>query len=217
LSLTGHCYSSRYNKLQPIPFPKGEIFIIQISSGGSHILALSSCGSCFSWGANNFGQLGISDDLPDMKNPTLIESLEGKKVVFLGTGSSHSLAIAEAGKLCYCWGWNGTGRPDYFGCPPKSELNLISIFESEMNEQCFNLQFVSIHGGNSCSMVITKDGKCFHWKNNRYNPKRIGGVLFDKFIKWGCICGEEYMIITMNGDCFGWSRQSDKIFKINSP
>jgi alpha-tubulin suppressor-like RCC1 family protein len=50
-----------------------------VSCGGFHTLALSEDGLCWSWGENEFGQLGdprVADDSGVVLRPTVIMSLE---------------------------------------------------------------------------------------------------------------------------------------------
>mmetsp|Transcript_4240 Transcript_4240/g.8110 ORF Transcript_4240/g.8110 Transcript_4240/m.8110 type:complete len:683 (-) Transcript_4240:3860-5908(-) len=52
-----------------------NVKIVQIDAGDSHTLALSGSGRVFSWGGNNFGQLGVGHSLP-LASPRLVADLE---------------------------------------------------------------------------------------------------------------------------------------------
>ncbi|MFN3383259.1 MAG: hypothetical protein ACK41O_27665, partial [Runella zeae] len=60
-----------------------------------------------SWGSGEWGRLGHGSS-SNFKSPTLIESLQGKRVVKLSAGKTHSAALTADGHL-YMWGKN-----DYF-------------------------------------------------------------------------------------------------------
>src|SRR6188474_3444338 len=68
-----------------------------ISAGGRHSLALEANGSLWSWGSNEFGQLGDSTTI-DRNIPSQIEGTFD----MIAAGSNHSVAIKSDGSL---WAW----------------------------------------------------------------------------------------------------------------
>lgn len=71
---------SALKQLSGISLPKRidalkNVKIVQIDAGDSHTLALSGSGRVFSWGGNNFGQLGVGHSLP-LASPRLVADLE---------------------------------------------------------------------------------------------------------------------------------------------
>ena len=106
-----------------IVFPYPKINIKKISVGERHCLALSSMGECYSWGLNEFGQLGLGKDKNVIVgNPTNIKfdvfDLDGhiyfteQKPIFyeIATGAYSSLALGMFNnrQILYFWG-NGAG------------------------------------------------------------------------------------------------------------
>lgn len=106
-----------------IVFNSPKIKIKKISVGERHCLALSNMGECFSWGLNNFGQLGLGKDKNEIiGNPTKIKfdifDLDGQKCITdqkpifyeIATGSYSSLALGifNNRQILYYWG-NGAG------------------------------------------------------------------------------------------------------------
>nr|XP_023012345.1 secretion-regulating guanine nucleotide exchange factor [Leptinotarsa decemlineata] len=75
-----------------------------VHAGWTHTAGLTKNGEVFTWGRNNFGQLGAEREVP--YKPTRIPTL--KSVVQLSLGSEHNLAVTSDGKL-YSWGWNEHG------------------------------------------------------------------------------------------------------------
>ncbi|KAM7156635.1 E3 ISG15--protein ligase HERC5 isoform 2-T2 [Molossus nigricans] len=72
--------------------------LAQISAGKAHSMALSISGNMYSWGRNDFGQLGLGHtDNEDF--PSLIESLDSQKVEFLACGGSHTALLTKDGLL----------------------------------------------------------------------------------------------------------------------
>ncbi|CEF69803.1 Regulator of chromosome condensation, RCC1 repeat and Regulator of chromosome condensation 1/beta-lactamase-inhibitor protein II domain-containing protein [Strongyloides ratti] len=62
----------------------------------------------FSWGNNDFGQLGCGDKF-HRDTPQKINGFEDKKIIKIVSGSDHSLALTASGQL-YVWGSNINGQ-----------------------------------------------------------------------------------------------------------
>ncbi|XP_055153000.1 E3 ISG15--protein ligase HERC5 isoform X2 [Symphalangus syndactylus] len=72
--------------------------LAQISAGEAHSMALSMSGNIYSWGKNEFGQLGLGHT-ESKDYPSLIEALDNQKVEFLACGGSHSALLTQDGLL----------------------------------------------------------------------------------------------------------------------
>ncbi|XP_018317685.1 secretion regulating guanine nucleotide exchange factor [Mycetomoellerius zeteki] len=110
---------------------------IQIHTGWSHINILSN-GIIFSWGRNDYGQLGRSllkpqDGIFMEERLQCIEHIP--KIVQLSVGSEHNIALTDNGAVL-CWGWNehgncGNGKtenvlqPKFLPVPSKSVAVLV--------------------------------------------------------------------------------------------
>ncbi|MEK3955873.1 RCC1 domain-containing protein [Psychrobacillus sp. FSL K6-1464] len=80
--------------------------IVDVSAGNNHSLAISSEGNVYSWGFNNFGQLGDGTWTQRLS----AQKIEGiSNVVKVQAGNNHSIAITSDGKV-YTWGHNGGGQ-----------------------------------------------------------------------------------------------------------
>lgn len=85
--------------------------ITQISAGNNHVLALErDAGIVFSWGQNEFGQLGIGNR-EDRETPAqvLMNNNISEKVVQIYAGGNCSFAVTECGNL-FSWGENRKGQ-----------------------------------------------------------------------------------------------------------
>ena len=118
-------YEVTYENVTPyiISFPYPKIKIKKISTGERHCLALDCRGEVYSWGENDFGQLGLGKDKNEIVgNPQKIKfdvfDLDGhkflteQKPIFydIATGGCSSLALAifNNRQILYFWG-NGAG------------------------------------------------------------------------------------------------------------
>nr|XP_040149188.1 E3 ISG15--protein ligase HERC5 [Ictidomys tridecemlineatus] len=72
--------------------------LVQISAGEAHSMALSMSGNVYSWGKNNFGQLGLGHT-KNRAVPCLIETPDNKKVEFLACGGSHAALLTQDGLM----------------------------------------------------------------------------------------------------------------------
>ncbi|KFQ23308.1 E3 ISG15--protein ligase HERC5, partial [Mesitornis unicolor] len=84
------------------------IALAQIAAGGAHSIAVSLSGAVFSWGKNDFGQLGLGDT-EDRDCPSYIEALEHWKSVFICCGADHTAVLSKEGLVC-TFGAGGAGQ-----------------------------------------------------------------------------------------------------------
>jgi hypothetical protein len=82
--------------------------IVDVSSGGFHSCALTDQGLLYSWGGGDKGQLGHGDE-NSQNMPQIVEALRGKKVVKVGAGMHHTMALLDNGDV-YSWGSGEYGR-----------------------------------------------------------------------------------------------------------
>jgi alpha-tubulin suppressor-like RCC1 family protein len=81
-----------------------------ISSGLSHVMAISNENKLFTWGANSSGQLGlgtsVSSDVANRSSPTQVGMSSWNAIA---SGGSHSVAIMSDQKL-FAWGADTYGQ-----------------------------------------------------------------------------------------------------------
>ena len=88
---------------------------LKVCAGAEFCLILLEDGSLFSFGSNEFGQLGRSlsseDQLIEGYKPGLVDqsSLGGTRIVDMAAGISHFLVVLENGD-CYAAGQNSQGQ-----------------------------------------------------------------------------------------------------------
>lgn len=56
-------------------------------------------GELYSWGSNEFGQLGYGNKNPITAKPTLVKSLVGLPISFIACGGFHSFVVSKSGKI----------------------------------------------------------------------------------------------------------------------
>src|SRR5207244_3421142 len=84
--------------------------VVAITAGHdvSHGMAARLDGTVWTWGANNYGQLGIgSADLNAHPTPVQVRNSSG--IVAVAAGSNDSMALRSDGTV-WCWGENDWGE-----------------------------------------------------------------------------------------------------------
>jgi alpha-tubulin suppressor-like RCC1 family protein len=113
--------------------PEGDPVVV-FAAGRDHALAVTQHGRLYSWGSNQFGQLGTGGS-SDSRAPVAVltgpQGLPaGDPVVAVAAGERHSLALTMSGAL-YAWGANtfgqlGTGTNVGSTTPVKVRIDAVS-------------------------------------------------------------------------------------------
>jgi alpha-tubulin suppressor-like RCC1 family protein len=83
--------------------------VIDVACGWNFSVALTKDGRLFTWGRNNYGQLGISS-FEDQFTPQLVPSIiHSHRVISITCGSEHTLALTDASTVL-TWGWSEHGQ-----------------------------------------------------------------------------------------------------------
>jgi len=134
--------------------------ITAIVSGQNHALALSADGKLFTWGWNNYGQLGNGTSVAFTNVPVAVDMtgvLAGKTVVALGVGNMHSLAVTADGKV-FAWGLGGDGE-----LGNGSTTNTAVPVAVNMSGALSGKTVVAVSGGWQYSSALTSDGLVYTW------------------------------------------------------
>jgi alpha-tubulin suppressor-like RCC1 family protein len=90
---------------------QGGETVQMVVAGSYHSLALTTNNRIYTWGTNDYGQLG-DGSTTNRSSPTLINfsGLQGGETVqMVVAGSYHSFAGTSNGRI-YAWGYNGSGQ-----------------------------------------------------------------------------------------------------------
>lgn len=94
--------------------------ITQVVASGWHSFCVTVSGRVFSWGRNDFGQLGLGDR-ENRKCPCLLKMLRSQAVKFVAAGDHHTAVLTEDGGVFT------------FGSSDKGQLGHDAISEFEVN------------------------------------------------------------------------------------
>ncbi|GJJ06239.1 hypothetical protein Clacol_000429 [Clathrus columnatus] len=105
LGFDGKLNSSK-TQLKPLPIPSLTPFqFVQVACGTDHVLALTTGGHVYTWGAGQTAQLGRRIIERRKANGLSPERLSLRNIVLIGCGSYHSFAVNSKG-VVYAWGLN---------------------------------------------------------------------------------------------------------------
>ena len=137
--------------------------VIGISAGNDHSLALKPDGSVWSWGSQDFGQLGVPGANTDAKLPVRVAASNTNPPMYLNgvsdiaAGGNHSLALSNDGHV-WAWGFNDFGQVGVSTAP--------FTIQSWAREIPGLDQVTRIAAGDSFSLALRSDGTVWAWGRN---------------------------------------------------
>jgi len=149
--------------------------VIQLSIGSSSSSALTESGQVFTWGRNNYGELGDNTTV-DKWIPTDITSAfpAEDKVIKLSLGGWYSSALTESGKV-FTWGRNDYGQlGDNTTVDKWVPTDITSQFPADD-------KVIQLSQGYYHSAALTESGKVFTWGAN-YRGNLGDGTTVDKWV-----------------------------------
>jgi uncharacterized repeat protein (TIGR02543 family) len=144
-----------------ISFPGGET-IRNVVADQDHSLAVTTTGRLYTWGRNNFGQLG-DDTLVDNSTPTLISFPGGETIRNVAAGLGHSLAVTTSGQV-YAWGSNLRGQLGKTTIVNPKTPTLISFDGPNSLNDGETVR--DVVAGGEYSHAVTTNGRVYSWGSN---------------------------------------------------
>jgi alpha-tubulin suppressor-like RCC1 family protein len=134
--------------------------IVSISAGYNISVALNSSGQVYTWGRNDYGQLGLGDNNYRVI-PTLVPNLSNVTYVVAIAGRCY--AITQSGQI-YAWGYNAS-----------AELGLGNTANQSTPQLVLGLSNVVEFGGDSSgTLALTNTGEVYAFGGNYYGELGLG-------------------------------------------
>ena len=137
------------------------IFFCQVSLGTAHTVAISDTGCTWSFGRNQYGQLGHGDT-EDRYHPELIDSLE---LLYMGkvvAGGRHTMFLTDGAKMMVC----GDGRDGQLGLGDESP-------SAVQTPTLLPLRFTpsDMQAGGAHSLILSDIGNVYSFGNSGRHGK----------------------------------------------
>lgn len=192
--------------------------VIKVSAGDSHSVALDEQGIIYSWGSNNWGQLGNSEQVVNNGTayvhwtPVVVDHsgvLKGKYITQISAGSEHTMAMSSDG-LVFLF-----GRNQYY------QLGLIdrefSSSPISINTHDSSLRATQIGSGGYHSTFLSTNGSIYSFGDNIFLQLGDGTILTraypapvrfshlqDKLIVQIASCATHSIVVTSEGQLLSW-------------
>lgn len=121
-----------------------------LSVGRTHVLALKSDGSIWTWGENRYGQLGIGNTA-DQNKPVQVGLDKDWKSI--EAGSDNCFAIKNDGSL-WAWGYNSAGELG---------IESMSTYKNKPIQVGLDKDWEFVSSGSGSTFGIKKDGTLWGW------------------------------------------------------
>lgn len=132
-------------------------FFVQLASGSFHHLAVSRKNELFTWGLNNYGQLGYEAE-ENVAIPRKVPLPDGIKIKQVAGGFHHSMLLTEDGKV-YSWGRGDYGQLGHGNTENVTEPKSIEVFENLPSDN----RVIQISCGDNHSIAVTEQGDVYTW------------------------------------------------------
>jgi alpha-tubulin suppressor-like RCC1 family protein len=150
----------RRNRSSPtlIEYPKfGKI--VAVSAGGGHSLILNVRGQVYSFGYNEYGQLGLVEKFQFEMIPLLIDTSKIGPIVAISAGGYHSLILNDQGQV-YAFGQGICGQ---LGLDDDEDRTLPTLIECpEMGK------IIAISAGQGHSLILNDQGQVYSFGENEF-------------------------------------------------
>ena len=142
----------------------GALRVTQVVCGGRHTLVLTSNGLVFSWGRGFHGRLGHGDD-SSLDAPKVIGALSGMRIVKIGAGAQHSMALTDVGDV-FSFGIGDDGQLGH--------NSYLSQWTPRRVEKLTGMDVDAIACGGNHSAALTRDGRIYTWGLGVYGQLGLG-------------------------------------------
>ena len=152
-------------------------YIKQVIGGGYHTMALTENGNVYAWGMNQYCQLGLGDTVDRLK-PVLVATagtpMDGKRIVSIGAGRFHSLAVDDQG-VAYAWGENSGGSLGDGSYT--NRCNPVAVTAAGTPMAGKSIDIIKSNSNSFTTIALDKtEGRAYTWGHNGNGKLGIGST-----------------------------------------
>ncbi|XP_028414722.1 X-linked retinitis pigmentosa GTPase regulator-like [Dendronephthya gigantea] len=137
--------------------------VLQLACGDEHSAVITSSGRLYTFGSNDWGQLGHGNSKPYTK-PSVVKKLKGDKVKAVACGRSHTLVISESGVFSF-----GAGSDSQLGHGDNKGYNIPTEIEA-LSDKTIN----HVSCGAEHSAAVTGNGELYVWGSGSEGQLGLG-------------------------------------------
>ena len=141
------------NRSSPVTTVAGGTTWKQVACGYNNTAAIKTDGTLWTWGFNNYGQLG--DNTSSNRSSPVTTVSGGTTWKQVACGSKHTVAVKTDGTL-WTWGFNGTQQLGDAGTNRSSPLTTVAG----------GTNWKQASGGNGHTAAVKTDGTLWTWGHN---------------------------------------------------
>ena len=193
-----------------------RVRVASVALGDEHGILVDVVGRVFSFGDNDFGQLGLGNT-DTVDRATLVHSLveDGVVVVSVAAGLNHSLCLSLAGEV-YAFGNNESGQ---LGCesdePFLLEPTQVLISSDSLDDSDVVLGIASLSAGFNLSAFVTTEGALYTCgqgnegglglgTRDNFDFPQLVSELTPHHVTSISVGGGHMVALTADGLCFAW-------------
>ncbi|XP_067130310.1 X-linked retinitis pigmentosa GTPase regulator-like isoform X2 [Centruroides vittatus] len=147
---------SNFADNQPGKFWIREDLVLQVACGDEHTALITASGRVFTFGSNEWGQLGHGHT-KSINKPTCVKGLKSLRATFVACGRSHTLVACDNGSV-YGFGSNG----EYQLGNNEEDTQYLPVRIQGLE----GLSIKMLSGGADHSMALTDKGIVYVWGGN---------------------------------------------------
>jgi alpha-tubulin suppressor-like RCC1 family protein len=131
--------------------------VVHCSVSEMHSACCTDEGELWTWGSSDFGKLGHGE-LNDETTPRLAQAMDGKRVIQVACGFSHTLCLVGGTNDVYAWGSGNKGKLGTGDQNNRYEPTLIAGLKRR--------NAIQIQCGAFFSLALSQKGMVYSWGAN---------------------------------------------------
>jgi len=131
--------------------------VTRVACGSYHTLAVTENGEVYSWGFNNYGQIGCGSTASQGSPRKISFPVKENRMIDVSCCQNSSFALSCVGSL-FSWGYNGNGQLGLNKDTHQRIPCLISLLS--------NITIKKISGGHSHVFALSDEGELYGWGSN---------------------------------------------------
>lgn len=183
--------------------------VVNCSASEMHSACCTDEGELWTWGTSDFGKLGHGE-LNDETTPRMVTAMDGKKVIQVACGFSHTVCLVDSTRDVYAWGSGNKGK--------LGTGDQINRYEPTLIIGLKRRNIKEIRSGAFFTLALSDKGNVYSWGANdlgqigrRPMPEFEPGLIEElRSVKVKMIaCGEGHaMVLTEGNEVYSWGNNA---------